>query len=157
MEELQAVAHASGFRLTHQRVAILQAVARMDQHPDAETVWRSVRSRIPTLSLTTVYRTLWLLADAGVVVAVAPGGGRVRFDVNLEPHAHFVCIRCGATRDLTACDESLACIADRASSLGRVVTTSVEVRGMCAECERAAPGRSGTGRRAAASTPGGTR
>ena len=134
IEELKAVARKAGLKLTHQRLEILGAVASTDMHPDAETVWRTVRLRMPTLSLATVYRTLWLLADAGVVNAVAPGGGRVRFDANTGPHAHYVCARCGATRDIAIPEPELRRISEQAMSFGSVVATAVEVRGVCERC-----------------------
>jgi len=148
LDGLKTVARRAGIKLTHQRLEIYRAIASTDQHPDAETVWRMVRARIPTLSLATVYRTLWLLADVGLVSTVVPGGDRVRFDANLDPHAHYVCIRCGLTRDLASSDDELKRISERASRFGSVVTTAVEVRGICERCAGADSGASAPGERA---------
>jgi Fur family peroxide stress response transcriptional regulator len=149
LDGLKAVARRAGIKLTHQRLEIFRAIAGTDEHPDAETVWRSVRVRIPTLSLATVYRTLWLLADVGLVSTVVPGGDRVRFDANLDPHAHYVCIRCGLTRDLAAWDDELRRISGQASRFGSVVATAIEVRGICARCAGAGSDGSATERRPA--------
>ena len=59
----------AGIRLTHQRLEIYRAVAQSDDHPDAETVYRRVRTRMPTVSLDTVYRTLWLLNDHHLIAS----------------------------------------------------------------------------------------
>ena len=145
---LKSVARRAGIKLTHQRLEIFRAIAATDEHPDAETVWRIVRAQIPTLSLATVYRTLWLLADVGLVSTVVPGGDRVRFDANLDPHAHYVCIRCGLTRDLAAPDDELRRISEQASSFGSVVATAIQVRGICERCGGADSGGLAPGDRA---------
>ena len=147
---LKTVARQAGIKLTHQRLEIFRAIAATDQHPDAETVWRIVRAQIPTLSLATVYRTLWLLADVGLVSTVVPGGDRVRFDANLDPHAHYVCIRCGVTRDLAAPDDELRRISEQASRFGSVVATAIQVRGICERCAGV-----DSGAKATESTPAG--
>jgi Fur family transcriptional regulator, peroxide stress response regulator len=145
LDGLKTVARRAGIKLTHQRLEIFRAIAATDRHPDAETVWRDVRARIPTLSLATVYRTLWLLADVGLVSTVVPSGDRVRFDANLDPHAHYVCIRCGLTRDLAAPDDELRRISGQARRYGTVVATAIEVRGICARCAGAGSGARATG------------
>ena len=60
----------SGVKLTHQRLEILAELARSVDHPDAETIFRGVRERVAPISLDTVYRTLWLLHDLGLVTVL---------------------------------------------------------------------------------------
>lgn len=130
----------AGIRLTHQRLEIFREVARSDDHPDAETVYRRVRERMPTVSLDTVYRTLWLLNDHHLISTVGLSRERTRFDANLTRHHHFVCVRCGLTRDFT-CDElDELPLPSSARAFGRIETTLVEARGVCAECAAAAKG-----------------
>ena len=81
----------AGVKLTHQRLEVFREVAHTVDHPDAETVHRRVRKRIPTVSLDTVYRTLWLLTDLRLIGTLGPPRGRTRFDANMSPHHHFVC------------------------------------------------------------------
>ena len=79
---------------------IFREVAQTGDHPEAERVHQGVRERMPTISLDTVYRTLWLLKDLGLINTLGPPRERTRFDANLSRHHHFVCIRCGLTRDI---------------------------------------------------------
>lgn len=83
-----------GLALTPQRLAIYQVLARDDSHPAAEDVFRRVKPRVPSLSLGTVYRTLELFEAHGLVTRVHAAGDQARFDANLDPHHHLVCLRC---------------------------------------------------------------
>ena len=60
-------AKAAGVKLTHQRLEILREVASSLEHPDAVAVFRAVQPRMPTVSLDTVYRTLALASELGVI------------------------------------------------------------------------------------------
>ena len=53
----------AGVKLTHQRLEIFREMAQTVDHPDAESVYNSVRERVPTVSMDTVYRTLWMLNE----------------------------------------------------------------------------------------------
>jgi Fur family peroxide stress response transcriptional regulator len=130
----------AGIRLTHQRLEIYRAVAQSDDHPDAETVYRRVRTRMPTVSLDTVYRTLWLLNDHHLISTVGLLRERTRFDANLTRHHHFVCVQCGLTRDFTCEELDSLELPTSARAFGRIETTLVEARGVCAECAATAKG-----------------
>jgi len=124
----------SGVKLTHQRLEIFQELARSLDHPDADTIYRSVRKRIPTISLDTVYRTLWLLLDLGLINTLGPSRERTRFDANIEFHHHFVCSVCGKTRDFYSKELDSLKVPRSVKSFGHVTTTHVEVRGVCLAC-----------------------
>ncbi len=125
----------AGVRLTPQRLEVFRVVATSTEHPDAESVYRSVRRRVPNISLDTVYRTLWLLAEQGFLKTLGPRRESVRFDANLKPHHHFQCVACGRVVDLHGplIDEST--IAGSVASVGTVRSTHLEVRGLCASCQ----------------------
>jgi Fur family transcriptional regulator, peroxide stress response regulator len=134
LERFRAAAHAAGIKLTHQRLEIVREIAASTEHPDAETIFRAVQPRMATVSLDTVYRTLWLLSDLGLITTLNPTRGNVRFDANLEPHHHYVCVRCGLARDFEGTDPTLPQIAGAAGRFGSVLATRVEVRGVCNSC-----------------------
>jgi Fur family peroxide stress response transcriptional regulator len=139
LEQLKAVARKAGVKLTHQRLEIFRELASTETHPDADAIYRAVRPRMPTLSLDTVYRTLWMLHDLGLITTLGPQRDRIRFDANLEQHHHFVCIRCGLVRDFES--EALARLPlpESLAALGAVRDAHVEVRGTCGACQRAEP------------------
>jgi Fur family peroxide stress response transcriptional regulator len=134
MAEMIEKLRESGVKLTHQRMEIFQEIAGRTDHPDAATIYESVRKRMPTVSLDTVYRTLSMLKDAGLISTLGPSQDRLRFDANVTPHHHFVCTKCGKTEDFY-CEEfdSLRVPGDVAK-MGIVEHAHVELRGICSEC-----------------------
>jgi len=126
----------AGIKLTPQRLEIFREVAQSGEHPDAETVYNGVRKRLPTVSLDTVYRTLWLLLDLGLITTIGPPRERARFDSNLKPHHHFVCSKCGKTADFYSDELDRLDIPDSVKELGIVEKTHVEIRGICSECAK---------------------
>ena len=136
LEHLKTASRRAGVKLTHQRLEIFREVARSVEHPDAEAVFRGVRRRMPTVSLDTVYRTLWLLNDLGLITTLGPRRESVRFDANLQQHHHYVCVRCGLTRDLESADLNALRVPEAVKGFGSVVATHVEVRGICERCRK---------------------
>jgi Fur family transcriptional regulator, peroxide stress response regulator len=134
MESFKAAAKAAAVKLTHQRIETFREVAASLSHPDAEAVFRGVRKRVPTVSLDTVYRTLALLHDLGLVSTLGPRRESARFDANLAPHHHYCCVRCGLALDFESAELDSLRIPNSVSRLGSVVATRVEVRGVCGRC-----------------------
>ncbi len=134
LEHLKVSAKAAGIKLTHQRLEIFRELAGTAAHPDAETLFRAVQRRVPTVSLDTIYRTLWRLHDLGLVATLGPEGSGVRFDANLDRHHHFVCVRCGLVRDFESAALNELRVPRAVQGFGRIVDAHVEVRGICARC-----------------------
>lgn len=134
MDRAKELLRRSGIKPTHQRMDIFCEVARTGDHPDAVTVYERVRERLPTLSLDTVYRTLWLLKDLGLITTLGTRRERVRFDANTRPHHHFVCTQCGMAYDIDSQELGRLDIPDSVKALGEVDRICVEFRGRCARC-----------------------
>lgn len=134
MQHFETVCRDEGIKLTHQRIEIFREVAQTRDHPDVDQVFQRVRERLPTVSLDTVYRTLWLLKDLGLVVPLGSSDKRTRFDANLNSHHHFVCGQCGFTRDFYSNELDNISLPDSLHSFGQIEETHVEVRGLCREC-----------------------
>ena len=148
LEQFKAACKKAGVKLTHQRLEIFREIAASTEHPDAETVLRGVQVRIPTVSLDTVYRTLWLLDGLGLITTLGPRRESVRFDPNLEHHHHYVCVQCGRAKDFESAELNVLTIPASVKKFGSVMTTHVEVRGFCAGCAKeTASGRSKAARR----------
>ena len=142
LEQFKAACKKIGVKLTHQRLEIFREIAGSLDHPDAETVFRGVRARVPTVSLDTVYRTLWLLDGLGLITTLGPRRESVRFDPNLEHHHHYVCVQCGRAKDFESAELNVLTIPASVKRFGSVMTTHVEVRGFCAACaQETASGR----------------
>jgi Fur family peroxide stress response transcriptional regulator len=91
---------------------------------------------MPTVSLDTVYRTLWLLNDLGLITTLGPRRESVRFDANLRQHHHYVCVRCGLARDFDSAALNALHVPEAVKGFGSVVATHVEVRGICERCRK---------------------
>jgi Fe2+ or Zn2+ uptake regulation protein len=99
-ERLVAKLRERGLRVTSQRIMIHRALCAQRQHLTAEQVLVSVSDVLPGTSLPTVYATLELLEQLGLVRGFGTGKSAVLYDSRVEPHAHTVCRQCGATADL---------------------------------------------------------
>lgn len=135
LAHLEASARKAGVKMTPQRLEIFRELASTQEHPDAETLFRAVQQRMPTVSLDTVYRTLWMLHDLGLVATLGPQRNGLRFDANLDPHHHYVCVRCGLVRDFESQELDSLSVPDAVRQLGSIVGAQVEVRGLCARCQ----------------------
>jgi Fur family peroxide stress response transcriptional regulator len=133
MDRLKAALRRNGVKLTHQRMIIFQEVAESVEHPNAESVYKEVRKKLPMVSLDTVYRTLWMLQDFGLINNLG-GKDRVRFDGNMKPHHHFVCKECGLIRDFYSNEFNQFKIPKEVKHWGSGETTHIEIRGICIAC-----------------------
>jgi Fe2+ or Zn2+ uptake regulation protein len=91
---------AHGIQPSVQRVAVGEYVLRTDDHPSADQVFRSVRERLPVLSRATVYNTLNLFVERGLLRAHVLSEGNVVFDPRTEPHHHFIDEATGRIHDV---------------------------------------------------------
>ena len=90
-----------GYRMTPQRLMILSAVEKADNHISAEEIYIQVRARYPHVNVSTVYRTLDLLKELGLVTETDMGDSRVRYhSIGKGHHHHLVCEQCGETIDI---------------------------------------------------------
>ena len=126
----------AGVKVTHQRLEVFRELAKRSDHPDAEKVFRGVRRRVPTVSLDTVYRTLWSLVDLELITILGSHPRRARFDANTSPHHHFVCRKCGMTRDFYSEPFDRLKIPEAVEAMGTVEGTHVEARGLCVRCAK---------------------
>lgn len=135
IDSFKDAARNAGIRLTPQRLEIFRELAASLEHPDAETVFRAIHARMPTVSLDTVYRTLWRLKEIGLVDTLGPRRESVRFDANLERHHHHVCVRCGFTRDFADEDLDRIKTPEKVEGFAHILGAHVEIRGICDKCE----------------------
>lgn len=83
-----------------QRVAVASYVLHTDEHPSADEVWQRVRESFPMVSRATVYNTLNLFTDKGLLRPVTLAEGCVVFDPKVEAHHHFIDDRTGRIHDV---------------------------------------------------------
>ena len=132
-EEVTSIFRSNGLKVTAQRVAVFEALQGDESHPTAESIWTTVRSDLPNVSLRTIYQTLNELTSIGQLRACELGTGAMRFDPNLEPHHHLVCDDCGLVSDLHRRFDDVEL--DPVEGDGFVANAAeITFRGLCAAC-----------------------
>jgi Fur family transcriptional regulator, ferric uptake regulator len=91
-----------GYRLTPQRLMILGCVEDAGSHISAEEIFAQVKIRYPQMNISTVYRTMELLTELGLVTETDFGDGRARYHCmgKGRSHHHLVCEKCGNITDI---------------------------------------------------------
>jgi Fur family iron response transcriptional regulator len=89
-----------GIQPSTQRVAVAEYVLSAHEHPSADEVWTRVRTRLPVISRATVYNTLHLFVERGLLRELALAEGKVVYDPNVERHHHFIDESDGSIHDL---------------------------------------------------------
>jgi Fur family peroxide stress response transcriptional regulator len=123
-----------GFKLTPQRLAILDYLDGNREHPSAEDVFRAVRRKYPTMSFATVYNTLETLRLHGRVKELTGDPARKRFDPNTRPHNHIICTRCRKIVDVPA--EYRISVDSRFRAGFEITGNNVEFTGVCPDCRK---------------------
>lgn len=132
---LERALRARGYRLTAARQAILAALAAAGEHPTADALAAAVHQAAPGVGRMTVYRTLDLLCDLGLLRPVYQGTGAAHYVLLLDGHHHhLVCSRCRRVIEFDDC--ALGELAETvARRYGFVVEGHLlEFYGRCAEC-----------------------
>ncbi len=139
IETFAQYCRSHGLSVTHQRLAIFEALAASREHPSAEQLHRAVQRRIPTLSLATVYKNLEALKAIGAVADVNPLHEQGRYEAALpgtgagHPHHHLVCTSCKKVRDLH--DSELDRLRVRDAQGFDVRAVRVQAEGLCPDCQ----------------------
>ena len=131
----QLAAHR--FKVTRQRRAVLGVIAESRSRMNPAEVYRRARRACPDLGLATVYRTLELLADLGVVRRVHLDDGCEGFAPASAQHGHhLICSQCSTTIEFEDCDMD-AMFKRVASRTGSTIDRHwLELVGRCPQCQR---------------------
>ena len=89
-----------GINPSAQRVAVAQYVLHTDEHPSADEVWTRVRKHFPLVSRATIYNTLNLFVEKGLLRQLSLTEGRVVFDPKTDHHHHFIDEKSGKIHDV---------------------------------------------------------
>jgi Fur family ferric uptake transcriptional regulator len=130
----------AGIAPTPQRRVIAQAILDHESHPDAETIYHLARQIDPHLGIATVYRTLKLFAERGLVDRHDFGDGRTRYEVSPDiHHDHLICVRCGSVVEFS--NSSIESLQEQvADGHGfQLLDHRLELYGVCAQCHGTPP------------------
>lgn len=136
--ELAGALRKRGQRVTPQRLVIHRVLRRGDRHFTAEGLLEAVEAELPNVALPTIYGTLELFEELGVVRRVAVFRGGVLYDTRRAPHQHAICRLCGRAQDVeVTIDEAPAVAAAEAAGFA-AERAELTVYGICADCRRRA-------------------
>ena len=100
LEQAIALLRQKNIQPTPQRIAIVQNVLENHSHPTADEVWKTVQAQHPTVSRATVYNTLNLLVEKGLLRTQVIKEGKIVFDPHVELHHHFIDEESGEILDI---------------------------------------------------------
>ena len=134
LEQIVTSLRDEGFRITPQRIAIVDYLLKTEDHPSADLIHRVVRKRYPMVSLSTIYKTLDLLKEKKLVNEIEVEG-ETRFDADTDEHVNLVCMKCGRIDDLD--EESLREIQVKAAKKSKylILKSNFELHGYCNSCK----------------------
>jgi len=89
-----------GLKVTSQRLEIMKFLDEHRDHPTAESIFRALKKDNPSLSRATVYNTIELLREQGLIMAVRILGPELHYDFNSTMHHHFFCRKCKVIIDV---------------------------------------------------------
>lgn len=122
-----------GFKLTPQRLAILEYLEGNSKHPSAEEIYASVRGSFPTMSFATVYNTIEALKDKGKVLELTIDPERKRYDPNTGAHHHIICVKCRKIVDVMRSFDVELSEGEKAGY--RLIGSHIEFYGICQKCD----------------------
>ena len=122
-----------GIRPTAQRIGVYENIAQRCDHPTVDMLYQDMHPTHPSLSKTTVYNTLDMLVQAGLVRTVTINSNEARLDADTSLHGHFQCACCGEVSDFRLLEAQLK----TAGLEGYEVTTQdVYFTGRCPKCRK---------------------
>lgn len=124
-----------GIAVTHQRQVLYETMQGMHGHPSPEEVYASVKQRIPSISLATVYKNIHLFVQSGVFRELSMHHGTLRVEMNKEPHHHMVCSVCKRVTDVEQDDLGMGAPKLQLANGFLVERVSVDVIGVCIACQ----------------------
>ncbi|MBA3472877.1 MAG: transcriptional repressor [Rubrobacter sp.] len=125
----------SGYTLTSQRRAVLEALKDFKGHPSAEEVYLVVKKKNPRVALGTVYQALSVLEEIGLIEAKHWSESPVRYDLNTEPHHDIRCIRCGEVTEIPGIEFEDFAARIRENTPYEVTNASLVIEGVCPGCQ----------------------
>jgi len=133
--EFVARCRKQGIALTPQRLAVIRALLASENHPSPHEICAAVRRTHPHVSLATVHRILEQFCEVGEAGKVTLLYDLARYDGNVEPHHHVLCVRCRRVHDIEIPEVDK--LLEGRTSLGEfaLLRCSLEIDAICRRCQ----------------------
>ena len=89
MRNIRQILTENGLKVTPQRVAVYDAISRMNNHPNAEAIIDFIKKQYPSIAVGTVYNTLETFAQKGIISRMKTNGDVMRYDALMHRHHHL--------------------------------------------------------------------
>ncbi|MCL6610824.1 MAG: transcriptional repressor [Peptococcaceae bacterium] len=141
MADIKELFKKKGLRTTPQRELIYRLLSGSKAHPTAEHVYREVRKTFPAISFNTVYKTVRSLEEMGFIQRFNTGENIYRYDANVSPHPHFICLSCGRVDDVDDFPDDIGNYVHMAAFATHCEIKFVNLHfyGYCPECRGSRP------------------
>ena len=123
-----------GFKLTPQRLEIIDILSGDRSHPNAQSIYRRAKKKVPRISMSTVYYTLNMLKKESLIKEIEFNEMENRYESNIEDHLDLICKGCGKIQDFTSRFPIPAKSVERKTGF-RAQTMRFEYYGYCMECK----------------------
>jgi len=121
----------SNIRPSIQRIAILKYLKINQSHPTADQIYTHLQQQVPTISKSTIYNTLDLFAESGLIRTLSLEGNEMRYDIITEPHGHFICDQCRTIFNFSLTLDSIK--SDELKDF-KIIDKTIYYKGICAKC-----------------------
>ena len=135
LQHLKQICDEAGIKLTHQRLEIFREMVSVSNHPSAEELHKKLQTRLPTIAIDTVYRTLATFDELGIIKKLHIMNEKTLFDANLDQHHHFICTRCKAVEDIYWPEFDNANLPALFKEIGTIQSRHLELHGLCKNCQ----------------------
>ncbi len=141
IKNAERILREGDYKLTHRREAVLRVLLEnKTKHLSAEEVYNLVKAREPDVGLATVYRTLELLLEFGIICCMDFGDGRMRYEcIDTENeghhHHHVICLKCGKIMEVDEdlLDELEMRVSKKFSF--KILDHQLKIFGYCKDCK----------------------
>ena len=134
METLNISGHLlqNGIKPSYQRIRVFEYLVNKHNHPTVEKIYSELIPEIPTLSKTTIYNTLKLFIDKGIVNVLNIEDKELRYDADISMHGHFKCEQCKHIYDFKIDPSNIDLIEIKNFQVNQ---THFYMKGICDKCK----------------------
>lgn len=134
VEKLTKTLRNHGMKITPQRLMIFKILENNTSHPSAEEVFKRVKKIYPTVSFTTIYKTLETLRELGEVQELIIDEDRKHYDPNTDIHHHIICSNCKKILDIFEDFSQHVKMPDTLKKDYTVSGFQISFHGICKDC-----------------------
>ena len=131
IQKINDILSDANIKASFQRIKIFEFLMNNNIHPTVDIIYSKLINQIPTLSKTTVYNTLKLFKNHGVIKSVSIDDNEIRYDAIMSIHGHFKCQKCNKIYDFEYNNTDL-----KYSGLSnyQIKQTELNLKGICPKC-----------------------